>query len=171
MTNLSENWNVTIIETGLNNSTGSRLRLAAPYLSSYSSFFLTYGDGLIQANFDAYEKIFTETSVDAIVTAVNSPGRYGKLELNTTGEKVLAFEEKPAGDWINGGYFLLRPGIFDDLPSEDFQFEKDFLPNYVKSHNVCAIKHSGFWKSVDTPTDLKVINQIWNGGEAPWKNW
>jgi glucose-1-phosphate cytidylyltransferase len=171
LTNLSESWSVTILETGLSNSTGSRLKLAAPYLSNYSSFFLTYGDGLIQTNFDMYEKILTETSIDAIVTAVNSPGRYGKLELSATGEQVLAFEEKPAGDWINGGYFLLRPSIFTHLPNKDFQFEKDFLPGYVKNHNVHAVKHSGFWKSVDTPTDLKVVNQIWDQGEVPWKNW
>ena len=171
LNNLDEKWHVTILDTGLSNSTGSRLRQASTYLKEYPSFFLTYGDGLIQANFGEYETLLTNSKIDAIVTAVNSPGRYGKLELESKLDRVIDFDEKPAGDWINGGYFLLRAEVLDLLPSGDFQFEKDFLPEYVKSHYVYGMKHSGFWKSIDTPTDLKFVNQIWDSGEVPWKNW
>lgn len=169
----SENFRVTLVDTGLNTQTAGRLNRIRPHLGE-GDFLLTYGDGL--ANVDLHKLIRFHKSKGklATVTAVQPEGRFGLVGIDQN-ESVTHFQEKPKGDggWINGGFFVMSPEIFSYLPQEpDFQMlEQDTLENLAAANQLSAYKHDGFWKCMDALRDKAELEQLWNSGKAAWKLW
>jgi glucose-1-phosphate cytidylyltransferase len=172
LNNNSEPWKVTLIDTGADTMTGGRVKKIKEIMGN-KTFFLTYGDGV--ANIDINELLrFHENHGKSIsVTSVQPEGRFGSLEI---GEKnqVNAFKEKPKGDgsWINAGYFVCEPKIFDYIGEDDqIVFEQEPLINLAKDGELFAFKHKGFWMPMDTLSDNKRLNTLWSSKNAPWKVW
>lgn len=170
--NSNENWKVTLIDTGAETMTGARVRKARELVGE-NRFALTYGDGV--CDLDMYEQIkFHEAHGGAVtMTSVRPDGRFGTFESSET-NKVTKFVEKPSGEgaWINGGYFICEPEVFDFLEGDDnLIFEQAPLQNLASSGNLFAYRHLGFWKCMDTLKDKKDFNDIWTKGNAPWKTW
>lgn len=169
----TESFKVTLIDTGLNTNTAGRLKRIEKYVEG-ETFMLTYGDGV--SNIDILELIKFHKSHGrlATLTSVQVPGRFGNLEINSSGE-VNSFEEKPIGDgvWINGGFFVLDPGIFKYLNhlADDMQWEKEPLSNIAKDNQLAAYRHNGFWKCMDAMRDRVELEEMWNSGNAKWKSW
>ena len=165
----AEPWRVTLIDTGEAAMTGGRLKRAAPYLSE--DFCFTYGDGL--SNVDIRELIaFHKASGGlATLTAVQPPGRFGAL--NLSGDKVSNFQEKPAGDggWVNGGFFVLSPKVLDYIAGDSVAWEQEPLERLAREGKLAAYRHTGFWFALDTLRDKNHLEELWQSGQAPWKNW
>lgn len=169
--NNSENWQVTLVETGESTNTGGRVRRLMDYLQDDEKFLLTYGDGL--ADVDIGTLIAQhETSGKAVtVTAVQPTGRYGALEM--TGDTVDRFIEKPPGDgsWINGGFFIVSRSVLDQIPGDESSWEMDILPTLASSGSLNAYRHTGFWQPMDTLREKNFLENLWQSQQAPWKNW
>ena len=166
----AEPWNVTLIDTGINTMTGGRLKKVQQYVDS-ETFCFTYGDGLANISIKELIKFHKNNNTLATVTAVQPPARFGALELNEN--KVLSFTEKPPGDgnWINGGYFILEPGVFDYLENDSTVWEKEPIENLAKNNQLSVYRHSGFWQPLDTLRDKNKLEELWSTGKAPWKLW
>ncbi len=168
----AEDWKVTLVDTGLNTMTGGRIKRIQKYIGN-ETFLLTYGDGV--SNIDitkAIEKHKVKGKA-LTVTAYKPQGKFGSLELNETGD-VDSFTEKPAGDgmWINAGYFVCEPEVFDYITEGDETiFERAPLENLAKDGKMTSFKHTGFWKPMDILRDNKELNEMWDKGSAPWKIW
>ncbi len=169
-----EPWRVTIVDTGEETATGGRLSRIRPYLTN-QSFCFTYGDGL--TDHDISESIHFHKSHGklATLTAVQPPGRYGSLGFsNTSSDTVETFQEKPAGDgsWINGGFFVLEPGVLDFITDGDSTiWERKPLDALASAGQLKAFRHRGFWKPMDTLRDKIELENMWASGQAPWKSW
>lgn len=171
--NKSEPWNVTILNTGLETSTGSRIKKAKDFiLEDNKPFMLTYGDGVANINIDELVKFHKEHGKVATMTTVMPSGRFGSVSINNTSE-VKSFVEKPKGDggWINGGFFVFNPEFLNFIPDFDVMLEAEPLFNLVKDNQLMAYKHDGFWKAMDTLRDNHDLNKLWDAGRAPWKIW
>lgn len=135
---------------------------------------LTYGDGVADINIKDLLKFHKSHRRLATLTSVQIPGRFGNLEINSKGE-VDSFIEKPVGDglWINGGFFVLEPGIFNYLKDnvDNEQWEKEPLGAIARDNQLAAYKHSGFWKCMDALRDRVELEEMWNSGNAKWKTW
>lgn len=168
----SEDWEVTLVETGLMSGTSHRLRTVAPYLDR-SHFLLTYGDGLgsvdIRAGFDQH----LASGLMGTVTGVHPTSRYG--ELHVEGDRVPLFNEKPkiAGGWVSGGFFSFRREMVDGYVSEgaDLMLESDALKRLAADGQLGIYKHDGFWQGMDTFKDWTELNELWDDGKAEWKVW
>jgi glucose-1-phosphate cytidylyltransferase len=169
----TESFKVTLIDTGLNTNTAGRLKLIQKYVED-ETFMLTYGDGLADVNLNELLTFHRSHGRLATLTSVQIPGRFGNLEINSNGE-VDAFKEKPMGDglWINGGFFVLEPGIFKYLTGEmqNVQWEKAPLESIAADNQLAAYKHYGFWKCMDALRDRVELEEMWNSGNAKWKTW
>ncbi|MCD6489606.1 MAG: glucose-1-phosphate cytidylyltransferase [Thermodesulfobacterium sp.] len=167
----AEPWKVTLVDTGLYTQTGGRIKRIQPYIGN-ETFMLTYGDGVADVNVKELLEFHERHGKYATVTAVQPPGRFGGLILNG-GEKVLAFKEKPKGDgaWINGGFFVLEPEIFDYIEGDDTPWEREPLEALAKEGQLMAYKHRRFWQCMDTLRDKNYLEKLWNSGKAPWKVW
>jgi glucose-1-phosphate cytidylyltransferase len=169
----AEPWRITLVDTGLNTMTGGRIRRIQDYVGN-SSFMLTYGDGVSNINIRELVDFHILNKKLATVTAVQpSAGRFGALGL-TEDFVVEKFSEKPAADgvWINGGFFVLEPGIFDYITEGDNTFwERGPLETLAKNNQLIAFKHTGFWRPMDTLRDRMELEDMWNRGNAEWKNW
>ena len=167
----AEPWRVTLIETGLETMTGGRLRRAAPYLDASESFCMTYGDGLSDVDISKLIAFHKRQGLAATLTAVRPPGRYGATEID--GDKVTAFVEKPAGDggFVNGGFFVLEPSVFDLIKGDDMTWESEPLQTLARKGQLAAFKHDGFWQPMDTLRDKTQLESLWQSGKAPWKCW
>lgn len=167
-----EDWNVKVIDTGINTMTGGRLKRIERYLGGESTFLLTYGDGLSDVNLKSLLGFHIKHSPVITVTAVRPPGRYGALTLEDEGV-VREFTEKPPGDkfWINGGYYVVGTDLFDYVAGDETQLEKEPLETLALEGKMRAFLHKGFWKSMDTMTDRRQLEELWNSGKAPWKVW
>jgi len=165
----AEPWKVTLIDTGLETMTGGRIKRVEEYVER-KPFLLTYGDGI--GNVDICKLIEFHQSKGrlATVTAVQLEGRFGALNIED-GDKVSSFVEKPRGDgaWINGGFFVLEPGIFKYIKDDSVIWEKEPLEKLAKDGQLNAFKHNGFWKCMDTLRDKIELDQLWNAGNAPLK--
>lgn len=161
-------WRVTVVDTGLNSMTGGRLHRLRQFLDD-EPFYFTYGDGL--ANVDL-SRVFSRFSQDhetvVALTAVNPTARFGGLEMNESGE-VNGFKEKPAQSdmWVNGGYMVMSPKIFDYLDSDSDILESDILPKVAQNGHMVGCKHTGFWHCVDTKRDLDYMRNLWKTREIP----
>ena len=167
----AEPWRVTLIDTGEETMTGGRIRRVADHLESESSFCLTYGDGVADVDIGGLIEFHRGHGRKATVTAVQPPGRYGALQMEQ-GE-VAGFLEKPLGDggWINGGFFVLSPECIDRIAGDQTTWESEPLASLARDGELMAFKHTGFWQPMDTLRDKLQLEEMWNSGQAPWKNW
>jgi glucose-1-phosphate cytidylyltransferase len=165
---IAEPWKVTLVDTGLDTMTGGRLKKVESYLDN-ETFCFTYGDGISNVNIAESLKLHKDTSTIATVTAVQPPGKFGRMNLKEN--IVNHFEEKPIGDegWINGGYFVLEPSVFKYLKDESTIWEREPLEELAKSKQLSAYKHTGFWQPVDTLWDKNYLENIWKNNNASWK--
>ena len=165
-----EPWTVTLVDTGLNTMTGGRLKRIKEYVQN-DTFCFTYGDGLSDVNISKLIDFHKNTKNKATITSVQPPGRFGILDI--TDDKITSFKEKPteSGNWINGGYFVLEPSIFDYLKNDSTIWEKEPLEKLAQENQLSAFKHMGFWQPLDTLRDKNYLEEIWNSQKAPWKRW
>ena len=166
----SEGWTVDIVETGLHTNTGGRIKRLAPHLGN-DTFMLTWGDGVSDINLDDLLAFHRAHGRLATVTAVRPPARFGKLDI--VGDRVVQFSEKPQLEegWINGAFFVLEPGIFDYIDGDSTQWEKAPLERLAADGELMAYRHDSFWQCMDTLRDKKLLEGLWQSGEAPWKTW
>jgi glucose-1-phosphate cytidylyltransferase len=167
----AEPWKVTLIDTGEDTQTGGRLKRVSDYIINEDSFCFTYGDGVSNVDIRASMEFHRRHGKLATVTAVLPPGRYGALE--RSGEKVTGFVEKPRGDGgvINGGFFVLSPKVLDFIDGDQSSWEGESLPRLAQKGEMMAFEHQGFWQPMDTLREKNLLEELWAGGKAPWKNW
>ncbi|MBK5241003.1 glucose-1-phosphate cytidylyltransferase [Clostridium sp.] len=167
----AEPWKITLVDTGLNTMTGGRVKRIKDYVDN-ETFMLTYGDGVADVDLNKLLELHKSNGKIATVTAVQPSGRFGALTIDSSAN-VKSFIEKPAGDgaWINGGFFVLEPEIFDYIKDDRTVFEKEPLENLAKENKLNAYKHKGFWKPMDTLRDKNELDELWNSGKAAWKLW
>lgn len=169
----AESFKVTLVDTGVDTKTAGRLLKVRKYLDE-STFMLTYGDGVSDVNINNVLDFHREHGKLATVTAVQPPGRYGNIRTDDNG-KVISFQEKPEGDglWINGGYFVLEPGIFDYLKvdAEHIMWEETPLIELTRDGQLMTFKYKGFWKSMDAMRDKNELEELWDSNNAKWKIW
>ena len=168
----TEPWRVTLVETGEATQTGGRLKRVLPYVAD-EDFCFTYGDGVADVDISDLIAFHRAQGTMATVTAVQPPGRFGALELDEAGDRVTAFSEKPRGDgaWINGGFFVLSPGVGRYVEGDDSVWEQQPVNGLAADGQLAFYRHRGFWMGMDTVRDRNVLEQLWNSGDAPWKVW
>ena len=162
-------WDVELVDTGLHTMTGGRLKRIQDHIDD--TFCVTYGDGLSDIDINNLISFHREKKSLATLTAIHPPERFGVL--NLTGDYVTEFHEKHSGEssWINGGFFVFEPGIFDYLRDDSTVLEKAPLETLAKEKKLSAFKHDGFWYSMDTLRDKKHLENLWSSNKAPWKTW
>jgi glucose-1-phosphate cytidylyltransferase len=170
-TNTAEMWKVTLVNTGIDTMTGGRIKRVKRYIGA-ETFMLTYGDGVGNVNVAELLRFHRSHGKYATITAVRPPGRCGNLTIDEH-ENLISFEEKPHGDnsWINGGFFVLEPGIFDYIEGDNILWEKQPLVNLANDGQLVAFKHYGFWKPMDTLRDKRELDESWQSEKAEWKVW
>lgn len=163
-------WRVTMVDTGELTMTGGRLKRIAQYVAG-ERFCLTYGDGVSNVDIGATIKAHDRTKNLVTVTAVQPPGRFGALE--TQGDQLRAFREKPKGDgsWVNGGFFVVEPAALNYIDGDSTVWEAEPLENLATEGKVGIYKHDGFWQPLDTIRDRMHLEHLWSAGSAPWKVW
>ena len=165
----SKLWNIKLIDTGADTMTGGRLKRIQDEIDS--TFCVTYGDGLSDINLNDLILFHKEKRSLATLTAIHPPERFGVL--NLSGDYVTEFHEKHAGEssWINGGFFVFEPEIFDYLQDDSTVLERIPLETLAKEQKLTAFKHDGFWHPMDTLRDKKHLEDLWTSEKAPWKIW
>lgn len=164
----AEDWTVRLIDTGAKTMTGGRLLRLKPNLVSGGTFMLTYGDGVSDLDIAKLLAFHRAHGRLATVTAVRPPVRFGELDLE--GDRVRQFQEKPqAGEgWINGGYFVFEPGVFDFIRDDATLLEREPLEELARTGELHAYRHPGYWQCMDTLRDKVALDDLWNTGRAPW---
>lgn len=170
--NNSEPWTVTLVDTGENTMTGGRLKRVQDYVKDEEAFCLSYGDGVSDVDVTGLVQFHKGHGRKATITATRPPGRYGALQLGKN-DTVQRFQEKPDGDgsWINGGFFVLSPEVFDLIPSDETSWEDGPLVQLAEEGELVAFKHDGFWQPMDTLREKRLLNDLWSLERAPWKVW
>lgn len=170
--NAAEPWKVTLVDTGADSMTGGRLKRVRSYLGD-ETFCMTYGDGVCDVNILELIAFHKEQGRLATLTAVQPDGRFGAFSLKEGDTKVLQFKEKPKGDgaWINGGFFILEPGVFDYIDGDATVFEGDPMIHLARDNQLSAYRHQNFWQCMDTLRDKKVLESHWASSNPPWKVW
>jgi glucose-1-phosphate cytidylyltransferase len=165
-----EDWTVSLIDTGLPTATGGRIKRLQPHLGD-GTFMLTWGDGVSTVDLDALLEFHRGHGKLVTLTAVRPPARFGHVQIE--GSSVVEFSEKPqlGEGWINGAFFVCEPGVFDYIAGDDTQFEKEPLEELAKDGQLAAFKHHDFWQCMDTVRDRKLLQELWDSGEPPWKVW
>jgi glucose-1-phosphate cytidylyltransferase len=168
--NYSEPWRVTLVDTGPASMTGGRLKRVQQYVGD-ETFCFTYGDGVSDVNIRELINFHKNHGLKATLTAVDPPGRFGALELG--GSRVMRFKEKPQGEdsWVNGGFFVLEPDVFDLIDGDATIWEQEPLEKLASSGQLAAYRHQGFWHPMDTLRDKAVLEELWSSSQAPWKVW
>jgi glucose-1-phosphate cytidylyltransferase len=168
----AEPWRVTLVETGDSTMTGGRLKRVRDYIGD-ETFCLTYGDGVSSVNIGDLVKFHKAHGGLATLTAVLPPGRFGAFQLQHHEIKISSFKEKPDGDgaWVNGGFFVLEPGVMDYIEKDSTTWEKEPLEKLAACGELAAFRHDGFWQPMDSLRDKHVLEDLWQNGEAPWKIW
>jgi glucose-1-phosphate cytidylyltransferase len=169
----SEDWKVTLVDTGVETNTAGRIKRIKKYVNN-EAFMLTYGDGVANININQLIEFHKKTGKLATLTSIQLPGRFGNIEANREGT-VMKFQEKPTGDgvWINGGFFVLEPGVFKYLEGDmdEIQWEKKPLMEIAQDGQLSAYMHNGFWKCMDAIRDKIELETLWASGESHWKIW
>ena len=170
--NGTEPWKVSLIDTGADSMTGGRLKRVRRYVGD-ETFCMTYGDGVSDIDITALIAFHRRENKPATLTAVKPPGRFGAFKLNQDQNQIAAFKEKPDGDgaWINGGYFVLEPEVFEYIEGDATVWEREPMERLAASGNFSAYRHHGFWHPMDTLRDKNYLEGLWTGGRAPWKTW
>ena len=165
----SKLWNIQLIDTGLDTMTGGRLKRIQDKIDN--TFCMTYGDGVSDVNLNNLLTFHKEKKSVATLTAIHPPERFGVL--NLSGDYVTEFHEKHTGEssWINGGFFVFEPEIFDYLQNDSTVLERAPLETLAKEQKLSAFKHNGFWHPMDTLRDKKHLEDLWTSEKAPWKTW
>ena len=173
LNNSSEPWKVTLLDTGINSMTGSRIKQAQKFVGD-ESFMLTYGDGVSDININELINFHKSHGKILTMSSAQPEGRFGALNIEDNNE-VTHFLEKPKGDggWINAGFFVCESKVFDYIDDSDnsIVFEQEPLQNLAKDGEIYTFKHSGFWKPMDSLKDKNDLNKLWNENKAPWKVW
>jgi glucose-1-phosphate cytidylyltransferase len=167
----AEPWKVTLVDTGLETMTGGRLKRVEQYVKDEEAFCMTYGDGVSDVDIGALVAFHKAQNVKATLTAALPPGRFGLLDI--TDDKVRMFKEKPKGDGglINGGFFVLSPKVLDLIDGDSTVWEREPLETLAQQGDLAAFHHDGFWQPMDTLREKMMLEEMWNGGRAPWKVW
>jgi glucose-1-phosphate cytidylyltransferase len=165
-----EDWQVTLLDTGLTTMTGGRVRRALAHIPE-DEFLLTYGDGLCNVPVPDLIKYHRAQGGIATLTAVRPSGRFGELTLNESA--ITSFREKPPTEsgYINGGYFVVNKKIADYLTGDSSIFESDALPKIAAAGKLHAYRHDNFWQCMDNLREMEMLNKMWADGKAPWKVW
>lgn len=166
--NPSENWKVTLVDTGIDTMTGGRLKRVRDYIGE-EDFCMTYGDGVSDVDIKALLKFHKSHGKKATVTAVPSPGRFGVLEISDA-NSVKGFHEKPENEmgFINGGFFVLNPSVLDYVADDTSIWERDPMESLAKNGELMSFVHKGFWRPMDTLRDKRELNKLWESGQSPW---
>lgn len=168
-THSEDSWQVTLVDTGKESLTGERLQRVREFIGD-RTFMCTYGDGLANIDLNQLVAFHRSHSGIATLTAVHPTSRFGVVDIAEDGQ-IEEFHEKPiVDDWINGGYFVLEPSIFDYVV-DGGAFEEKPLRDLAASQNLFAYRHERFWQTMDTYREYLQLNEIWSGGQAPWKVW
>ncbi len=168
----AEPWKVTVVDTGLNTMTGGRIKKIQSYIGN-EPFMLTYGDGVSNIDIPMLIEHHNKSGRLATLTAVQPSGKFGALQITDT-DQIASFMEKPQGDgaWINGGFFVCEPQMFDYIKEGDATiWERGPLEGAARDGMLHAYKHTGFWKPMDTLRDKLELNDMWDSNKAPWKVW
>ena len=167
----AEPWKVTLIDTGDTSMTGGRLRRVADYVRDEEAFCFTYGDGVSDIDIGASIAYHRQHGKAATLTATYPPGRFGALDIRDG--QVHSFIEKPRGDGalINGGFFVLSPKVLSYLESDATVWEREPLQGLAEAGELMSYQHDGFWQPMDTLRDKVYLEELWDSGKAPWKQW
>ncbi|MFO0322358.1 MAG: glucose-1-phosphate cytidylyltransferase [Bacteroidota bacterium] len=167
----SENWKITLVDTGNDTMTGGRIKRIQKYVGD-ETFLLTYGDGLSNINIKDLVKFHKDNGKKLTVSAVQLEGRFGALKVDQN-NILQAFEEKPKGDgnWISGGFFVCEPSVFDYIENDETIWERVPLEKLANENEIVAYKHNSFWRPMDTLKDKNDLNNFWNNNNALWKVW
>lgn len=168
--NNTDPWRVTLVDTGLNTMTGGRVKRVQSYIGN-EPFMLTYGDGVADVDLKGLLKFHNAHGKAATITTVQPEGRFGVLDMNN--DQILAFREKSQTDvsWINGGFMVMTPEIFDRISDDTTILEREPLESFAQDGQLMAYKHQGFWQCMDTQRDKQRLEILWESGRAPWRNW
>jgi glucose-1-phosphate cytidylyltransferase len=168
----AEPWKITLVDTGADTMTGGRIKRIQEYIGN-EPFMLTYGDGVADIDINKLVNEHKASGRLATVTVVQPSGRFGAMQLDDNSNSVISFKEKPKGDgnWINGGFFVLQPEIFDYIKGDNTIFEREPLETLATKGNLCAYRHYGFWRPMDTLRDKTDLEKAWESGNASWKLW
>lgn len=168
--NTAPDWQVALIDTGLHTETGGRVKRLKPWVDN-RTFMLTYGDGVGNIDIKALLAFHQSHGKLATVTAVRPPARFGNLVFE--GGQVVEFAEKSQAlaGWINGGFFVLEPGVFDYIAGDSMPWESEPLQRLAKDGQLMAYQHGGFWAAMDTLREKQRLQELWDSGRAPWKIW
>lgn len=169
--NYAEPWRVTVVDTGLNTMTGGRVKRIREYVGD-EPFFLTYGDGVCDIDIKKELAFHKAHGKLATLAAIKIDQRFGVLGMGEGG-RVRAFREKKEMDnsWINGGFMILEPGVFDYIADDSTTLEQEPMECLATDEQLMAYRHDGFWQCMDTQRDKEKLDKLWNDGTAPWKVW
>lgn len=166
--NSSEDWSVTVVDTGENTMTGGRLKRVGHFLDD--DFCFTYGDGVGDVNISELIRFHKQQGRLGTVTSVEPPARFGALVIEN--DRVVSFREKPIGEgWVSGGFFVLSPKVLDYVKNDHTIWEKEPLERLAAEGELSNYRHAGFWQPMDTIRDKTLLEQLWAEGRAPWKVW
>ena len=168
--NYAEPWKVTTVDTGVDTMTGGRLLRVRPYVQN-ERFLMTYGDGVSNVDIRELVRFHALQRRRATVTAIQPTARFGALEFE--GDHVSRFVEKPKGDgrWVNGGFFILEPHVFEYLRGDEDVWEQEPLRRLADEGQLAAYRHDGFWAAMDTLRDKNALEELWSSKRAPWRIW
>jgi glucose-1-phosphate cytidylyltransferase len=163
-------WTVDLVDTGVATLTGGRIKRLAPYLGN-QTFMLTWGDGVADVDLRKLLEFHRSHGKLATVTAVHPPARFGHMVFK--GDRVVEFSEKPqtSEGWINGAFFVLEPGVFDFIEGDMTQWEREPMEKLARDGQLMAYRHTSFWQCMDTLRDKRLLEELWDRGQAPWKIW
>ncbi len=173
LNNKSEDWKITLLDTGLNTMTGGRIKQAKDIVGD-EKFLLTYGDGVSDVNFNELVNFHNEHKGIITMTTIQPQSRYGTIEYGQDDKLVKSFQEKPKGErgWINGGFFVCDPEVFDYIDNDSqCVFERNPLEKMSNDQKLYAHKHTGFWRAMDSLKDKNDLEELWNTNNAKWKSW
>jgi glucose-1-phosphate cytidylyltransferase len=167
---ITPDWNVELIDTGIPTLTGGRIKRLARYIGN-ETFMLTWGDGVSNIDLNKLLEFHRAHGKLATLTAVRPPARFGHLAFE--GDQVAQFTEKPqtSEGWINGAFFVLEPAVFDYIDGDDTQWEREPLERLSRDGQLMAYRHDSFWQCMDTLRDKRLLETVWQSGDAPWKVW
>jgi len=170
--NVVEPWKVTVVDTGRKTQTGGRIKRIRPYLEE-NTFMMTYGDGVGDVDLNALLSQHKASGMAATLTAIQPSGRYGVLDLDEDKNRIIGFREKAKEDsnWINAGFMVLEPSIFDYIDGDGTIFEREPLERLSVDNRLGVYLHHGYWQCMDTQRDKSALETLWNQGRAPWRRW
>ena len=171
--NVAEPWRVTLVDTGLNTQTGARIKRVQKYIGD-EPFMLTYGDGVSNVDLNALLAQHQRSGKTVTLTGIQPGGRFGVLDLDENSNTVVGFREKAKedGGWINGGFMVAQPELFDYLSTEEAcVLERTPMERLAKEGELGIYKHRDFWQCMDTQRDKIILEERWRKNDAPWKCW